>query len=61
MSAALAPAAAEHPEQWLYQLSTMVEVAATVEAAGRLGVLDHLRETPPPLGRLPSIAKRRRR
>lgn len=54
MSAALVPAAAggasnpaaEHPDQQLYRLAEMLEAAAAVDAAARLGILDHLHETP---------------
>lgn len=46
MSAVFVPAAAEHPGQQLYQLINMLEAPAALETATRLGILDHLQETP---------------
>ena len=46
MSAAPVLAAAEHPAQRLLQLNTMLETAAAVDAASRLGILNRLYETP---------------
>lgn len=46
MSTVPVPAAAEDPDQWLYRLSDVLAAAATVDAAARLGILDHLHETP---------------
>ena len=46
MSAVCVPAAAQSPDQRLYRLGEMLEAAATVNAAARLGILDYLHETP---------------
>jgi hypothetical protein len=46
MSAPLAAAVAEQPEQWLSRVSTMLEAACSIDAAARLGILDRLHETP---------------
>lgn len=38
--------ASEPPEQQLYRLAEMMEAAAAVDAAARLGILDYLQKTP---------------
>ncbi len=40
------PAAAERSDQQMYRLSEVLATAAAVDAAGRLGILDHLRDVP---------------
>ncbi|MGH3814889.1 MAG: methyltransferase [Pseudonocardiaceae bacterium] len=46
MNAVLVPAAGENPGLWLYRLCEMLGAAAAVDTAARLGILDHLHETP---------------
>lgn len=46
MSTVHLPAAVENPDQALFRMGEVLEAAAAVDAAARLGILDYLHDTP---------------